>query len=62
MKIFKETEIKNPLYTAKLDNGIYLFVFDGYAEGSDGCLYRCVCETDENGDIDLTGWVRKEHP
>ena len=39
MLIHKETEILNPMFVAKLDNGVTLLVFDGYALGSDDKTY-----------------------
>lgn len=56
MKIYKETEIKHPLYTATIDNGIMLLVFDGYALGSDGKKYLCVMKENEDGDSVFIGW------
>lgn len=40
--IFKEKEIKHPLYVTTLNNGVTLIVYDGYAEGSDSRIYHCV--------------------
>lgn len=55
MKVYKETVIKNPLYITVLDNGVTLFVYDGYAEGSDDRVYTPVVE--ERGDeCELLGW------
>lgn len=53
--IFKEVEIKNPLYVATLDNGVDLFVYDGYAQSSNGTYYRPV-EKETDGDYELIGW------
>ena len=36
MKIYKETEIKYPLYIAVLDNGAALYVYDVCGEWDDG--------------------------
>lgn len=60
MKIYKETEHKNPLYITVLDNGICLFVYDGYAEGSDGHLYHCISEETADGDINIIGWAKEK--
>lgn len=56
MKIYKETEIKNPLYITTLDNGVTLIVYDGYAEGSDGEKYQSVTKENSEGDSELIGW------
>ncbi len=55
MKIYKETEIKNPLYITPLDNGVTLFVYDGYGEGSDGRVYQPVLE-DREDECEVVGW------
>ncbi len=57
MKIYKEeNEIKYPLYITILDNGITLFVYDGYGEGSDGCVYHPVVEDRTDGECEVVGW------
>ena len=56
MKIYKEKEVKNPLFVAVLDNGVIVFVFDGYAEGSDGKIYKPVVEEIDNEEIKVVGW------
>ncbi|MBQ9913041.1 MAG: hypothetical protein IJO73_02310 [Clostridia bacterium] len=56
MIIYKETEIKNPLYIATLDNGVILIVYDGYAEGSDGRVYKPVAEDIGDGECEVVGW------
>ena len=60
MKIYKETEIKNPLYVTTLDNGVLLLVFDGYAEGTDGKIYRCVVEEISADEVGVTGWISED--
>ena len=40
MSIYKETDIKHPLFVVTLENGVTLLVYDGYAEGSDGKIYK----------------------
>lgn len=55
MKIYTETEIINPIYITVLDNGITLFVFDGYAKGSDGRIYHHIGK-DIDGDMVTVGW------
>lgn len=58
MKVYKEIELKNPLYIARLCNGVILNVFDGYAEGSDSKIYKPV--TVENDDeVEVVGWCEK---
>ncbi len=57
MIIYKETEIKNPLYITTLDNGVLLFVYDGYAEGADGRVYKPVIEERGDGECEVVGWV-----
>lgn len=54
--MFKETEQFNPLYVAKLENGVVLFVYDGYAKGSDGRLYKPVIVEDEDEECEVIGW------
>ena len=56
MLIHKETEILNPMFVAKLDNGVTLLVFDGYALGSDGKTYYHIGREDEEGDLLTVGW------
>ncbi len=56
MKIYKETEIKKPLYVAVLDNGVTLLVYDGYAEGTDGRVYRPFIEDLGDGESEVVGW------
>lgn len=56
MKIYKEKEVKNPLFVAVLDNGVIVFVFDGYSEGSDGKIYKPVVEEIDNEEIKVVGW------
>lgn len=58
MKIYKEKEVKNPLFVAVLDNGVIVFVFDGYAEGSDGKIYKPVVEEIDNEEIKVVGWCK----
>ena len=60
MKFYKEKEIKNPLYTARLDNGVIILVFDGYAEGSDGNLYKCVEKEVREDEFEVIGWRKTE--
>lgn len=56
MKIFKETDTKNPLYITTLDNGVILFVYDGYAEDSDGIKYYPVTQENKDGELEFIGW------
>lgn len=56
MKVFKETNIKNPLYITTLDNGVILFVYDGYAEDPDGIKYCSVTRENKDGELELIGW------
>ena len=56
MKIYKEKEIKKPLYVTRLDNGVTLFVYDGYAEGSDGKIYKPVIKDIDDDEIEFIGW------
>ena len=56
MLIHKETEILNPMFVAKLDNGVTLLVFDGYSLGSDGKTYYHIGREDEEGDLLTVGW------
>ena len=56
MIIYKEIEIKNPLYVTILENGVTLLVFDGYTEGSDGEKYQCISIENEDGEYELVGW------
>ena len=54
--IFKETDIRHPVYVTKLDNGVTLCVYDGYAEGSDGKIYRCVERETAEDEYEVVGW------
>lgn len=54
--IYKEVEFEKPLYSALLDNGVAILVFDGYAKGSDGKIYHCVLEENDEEDAILVGW------
>lgn len=56
MLIHKETEILNPMFVAKLDNGVTLLVFDGYALGSDDKTYYHIGQEDEEGILQTVGW------
>lgn len=56
MKIYKETEINHPLYTATLDSGITILVYDGYGEDHDGCVYKPVVEDRGEGECEVIGW------
>mgnify|MGYP003294560593 CR=1 FL=1 len=58
MIIYKETEIKHPLYITTLDNGVLLFVYDGYAEGADGRVYKPVVEERGDGECEVVGWKK----
>lgn len=58
MKIYKETVIKKPLYITVLDNGITLFVYDGYAEGSDGRVYHPIFKDTVVEEGEFIGWKR----
>lgn len=55
MKIYKETESHNPLYTAKLENGVTVEVFGDYAKGSDGKTYYHIGR-EEGGVLKTVGW------
>ena len=56
MHIYKETEILNPMFVAKLDSGISLLVFEDYALGSDGKIYYHIGREDAEGDLITVGW------
>lgn len=60
MKVYKENNIKNPLYKATLDNGVNILVYDGYAEGSDGNLYHPVIEDFGEDEVEFLGWRCEE--
>ncbi len=58
--MFKEKEIiAQPLYIAKIENGVTLLVYDGYAKGSDGKEYACICH-EENDMLYIDGWEIKK--
>lgn len=61
MKIFKEIHVMHPLYTAKIENGANISVFDGYAVDNDGQKYYPVCkEIDDT--LHIIGWCNEaEH-
>lgn len=54
--IFKETNIRHPLYATTLENGVTLYVYDGYAEGSDGKIYHCVERQIGEDEFEVVGW------
>ncbi len=54
--IFKETDIRHPIYITTLENGVQLCVYDGYAEGSDGKIYHCVEDEIDTDEFELVGW------
>ena len=56
MHIYKETEILNPMFVAKLDNGVTLLVFENYALGCDGKIYYHIGKEDAEGDLITVGW------
>lgn len=56
MHIYKETEILNPMFVAKLDSGVTLLVFEKYALGSDGKIYYHIGREDAEGDLITVGW------
>lgn len=56
MNIFKQNDIKIPLFAATLENGVNINVYGDYAEGSDGKTYYHVGREDEEGDLQTIGW------
>ena len=56
MRIHREIEIIYPMFVVKLDSGVSLTVFDGYALGSDKNIYYHVGKEDENGILQTVGW------
>ena len=60
MRIYKETNIKNPFHITTLDNGVILFVYDGYAEGTDGRVYKPVVEDRGEGECEVIGWCEMQ--
>lgn len=54
--VFKETDIRHPLYVTTLTNGVHLCVYDGYAQGSDGKIYRCVEREVSEDEFEVVGW------
>lgn len=56
MKIYFESEIKEPLYVADLDNGVRILVYGEYAEGSDGRKYHCVMNEIDDDTMEFVGW------
>lgn len=56
MNINQEVENIKPIAVFKLDNGVTLLVFDGYALGSDGKTYYHIGREDEDGDLLTVGW------
>lgn len=55
--MLKEVEIKNPYYAAKLENGVTILVYDGYAEDIDDNTYRPV-EEKVDDDYEIIGWKK----
>lgn len=56
MNIYKEVEIKHPLFVVKLDNEVELFVYENCAIGSDGKIYYHVGKEDAEGELLTIGW------
>lgn len=56
MNIHKETETLKPMFVAKLDNGVGLIVFDGYALESDGKTYYHIGQEDVDEILQTIGW------
>ncbi len=56
MIVHKQIESLRPAAVIKLDNGVTLLVFDGYAIGSDGKTYYHIGREDSEGDIVTLGW------
>lgn len=59
MKIYKESNFRNPLYVSTLDNGVEILVFDGYAEGNDGEIYKPVIKEITDDEIEVIGWSKE---
>ena len=55
--VLKEIEVKNPYYAARLENGVTILVYDGYAEDSEGNIYRPVEELVDD-DYEIVGWKK----
>ncbi len=57
--MFRETELLKPLYVVRIENGVILFVYDGYAEDEGGNKYKPVYEEiDDDGDCEVAGWEK----
>ncbi len=56
MNVHKQIEALNPEAVIKLDNGVTLLVFKGYALGSDKKTYYHIGREDEDGDLITLGW------
>ena len=56
MNINQEVENIKTIAIFKLDNGVTLLVFDGYALGSDGKTYYHIGREDEEGVLLTVGW------
>ena len=56
MNIFKQNDIKIPLFAATLENGVKINVYGDYAEGSDGKTYYHIGKEDEEGVLHTVGW------
>ena len=56
MNIFKQNDIKIPLFAATLENGVNINVYGDYAEGSDGKTYYHIGKEDEEGVLLTVGW------
>lgn len=54
--IYKEIDIKKPLYIATLDNGVTLHVYDGYGTGSDGRVYYPMVKELPDDECEVVGW------
>ncbi len=54
--LYKEVELKNPMYVVKLDNGVELQVYEDHVESSDGEKYHCVEKEVADDVFEIIGW------
>lgn len=55
MIVLKQTEIKHPVYAAKLESGVIINVYGDYAIGTDGKRYYHIGR-ENDGMLETIGW------
>lgn len=60
VKIFREMQIRHPLYVSVLENNVVIEVYDGYAQDNQGNKYISVYNDTNNDEIEFIGWQIQE--